>query len=388
MAKKYDYEFKTMIVELLQSGQSVKSVSNEYGLNGSMIRKWRKCYEENIGGFTTTKELSEEQKRIQLLEKELRNVKLERDIFKKGGEHLLRERQVRYEFILSNKGYFPVGKMCKCMKVSKSAFYNWLKTKDIRKEKESLEYLKNRITVIFEESNQIYGSRRIQKSLERENIYYSRSYISFLMKKLGLKSVLRKKYILTTDSDHSYEVPKNILNREFTSSQLGEKWVSDITYIRIGNQWYYFTMVLDLADRKVLAWTLSDDMTTENTIYKTWLLAKKRRAITKHHIFHSDRGVQYASNTMKKLLGSNLKISQSISRKGNCWDNAVAESFFKTLKYECVYRHKFKSFLEAHYVIDEYIKWYNTKRLHSSLGYKTPLEVEQEYLNIKNKKVA
>jgi len=274
------------------------------------------------------------------------------------------------------------------MKVSSSSFYNWLKTKDIDKEKASLKYLKNRIATIFDQSKQIYGSRRIQKVLERENVRYSRSYIAFLMKKLGLKSVLRKKYVITTDSNHPYKIPENILNRDFTSTQLGEKWVSDITYIRIGNRWYYLTVVLDLADRKVLAWTLSDDMTTENTIYKTWLLAKKRRAISDNHIFHSDRGVQYASTTMKNLLNKNLKITQSMSRKGNCWDNAVAESFFKTLKYECVYRYKFNSFLNALQVIDQYIKWYNTKRLHSALGYKTPLEIEQEYLNIKNKKVA
>ena len=164
--------------------------------------------------------------------------------------------------------------------------------------------------------------------------------------------------------------------------------MSDITYIRISKRWYYLTIILDLADRKVLAWTLSDDMTTEHTIYKTWLLAKKRRAISENHIFHSDRGVQYASSMMKNLLDKNLKITRSMSRKGNCWDNAVAESFFKTLKYECVYRYKFNSFLKAYSVINQYINWYNTKRLHSALGYKTPLEVEQEYLNIKNKKVA
>ncbi len=148
-----------------------------------------------------------------------------------------------------------------------------------------------------------------------------------------------KRYVITTDSNHSYEIPKNILNREFISTQLAEKWVSYITYIRMGKKWYYFTMVLDLADRKLIVWTLSDDMTTENTIYKTWLLAKKRRAITQHHIFHSDRRLQYASTIMRNLLGNNFKVTQSMSRKGNCWDNAVAESFFKSLKYECVYRY-------------------------------------------------
>lgn len=278
--------------------------------------------------------------------------------------------------------------MCTCMKVSRSAFYNWLKTKDIDRQKSSVKYLKNKILEVFNDSKQIYGSRRIQKALERENINYSRSYISYLMKQIGIKSVLRKKYVITTNSNHDYPIAGNILNRAFTSTQLGEKWVSDITYVKINKQWYYVTVILDLADRKILAWTLSDDMTTENTVYKTWLSAKKRRAITENHIFHSDRGVQYASNKMKVIFNANTRITQSMSRKANCWDNAVVESFFKTLKYECVYRYKFNSFLQAYLIIDQYIKWYNTNRLHSALGYKTPLEVEQEYLKIENKKVA
>jgi putative transposase len=117
-------------------------------------------------------------------------------------------------------------------------------------------------------------------------------------------------------------------------------------------------------------------MTVENTVYQTWLLARKTRAISSNHIFHSDRGVQYASNKMKTLLGKNINISQSMSRKGNCWDNAVAESFFKTIKYECINRYKFTSYRGLFNCITQYIDWYNTKRLHSSLGYITPLEME------------
>lgn len=122
---------------------------------------------------------------------------------------------------------------------------------------------------------------------------------------------------------------ENLLNREFTSKNLGEKWVSDITYIKINNQWNYLTTIIDLADRQILAWSLSKDMTTENTIYKAWIKARHRRKITENHIFHSDRGVQYASNKMKLIFRNNNNIRQSMSRKGNCWDNAVAESFLK-----------------------------------------------------------
>lgn len=269
--------------------------------------------------------------------------------------------------------------MCSCMQVSKNAYYTWLRTKVIKTEKTALVYLKTRIESIFNSSKQVYGSGRIKKALEREGLYYSRSYIALLMKQLKLKSVISKSFkVCTTDSKHNLPVSKNILNRDFTATQLGEKWVSDISYIRINNQWCYITTILDLADRKIVAWTLSEDMTTENTIYKTWIKARKVRKITENHIFHSDRGVQYASNKMTTIFENNLKINQSMSRKGNCWDNAVAESFFKTLKYECTNRYSFNSFLEAYSIIKEYINWYNYERLHSSLDFKTPAEKELE----------
>ena len=146
----------------------------------------------------------------------------------------------------------------------------------------------------------------------------------------------------------------------------------------MNDNWKYLTTIIDLADRKVVGWSLSEDMTVENTVYKAWLIARSKRAISNNHIFHSDRGVQYASNKITLLLGENINASQSMSRKGNCWDNAVAESFFKTIKYECLNRYKFKTYQGLYKCIKEYIEWYNTIRLHSSLGYLTPLEKEIE----------
>lgn len=298
--------------------------------------------------------------------------------------HLLQERPVRYHFIKTHSGIFPVEKMCKCMKVSKNAYYTWLRANLSKTEKTSLLFLKNRIRSIFNNNRQVYGSQRIKKALEREGLFYSRSYIALLMKQLGLKSVVKKLFkVCTTDSKHHLPIAKNVLNRDFTATQLGEKWVSDISYIKVGNQWNYITTILDLADRKIVAWTLSDDMTTDNTIYRTWLKARKAREITENHLFHSDRGVQYAAHKMTAIFENSTKIKQSMSRKGNCWDNAVAESFFKTLKYECTNRYHFATFLEAHSVIEDYIKWYNYQRLHSSLDFKTPAEKELE-IKIKN----
>lgn len=196
------------------------------------------------------------------------------------------------------------------------------------------------------------------------------------MREMGLKSILKRKFVITTDSKHSFPIADNILDRDFDSAKLGVKWISDITYIRVGDNWNYLTTVIDLADRKVIGWTLSEDMTTENTILKAWIMARKNRNINTNFIFHSDRGVQYASNKMTNLFYFNRKITQSMSRKGNCWDNAVAESFFKTIKYEWLYRFRFSSYLQLYESIDQYINWYNNERLHSSLGYITPLEME------------
>jgi transposase InsO family protein len=136
-----------------------------------------------------------------------------------------------------------------------------------------------------------------------------------------------------------------------------------------------------------VGWTLSEDMTTQNTVMKAWISAQRTRTIYPDFIFHSDRGVQYASNKLTNLFYFNIKITQSISRKGNCWDNAIAESFFKTIKYEWLYRFKFKMYLQLYESIKDYINWYNTKKLHSSLGYLTPLEMELKLKGIIKKAV-
>ncbi len=176
-----------------------------------------------------------------------------------------------------------------------------------------------------------------------------------------------------------------ILNREFTATKLGQKWVSDITYIRVNDHWNYLTTVMDLADRKIVGWSLSEDMTAENTTVKAYLSAINTRSITQGFIFHSDRGVQYASNKMTPFFSFNWKSQQSMSRKGNCWDNGVAESFFKTIKYEWLYRFKYNSYNQLYESIEEYITWYNTKRLHSSLGYLAPIEMEMKLKGNANK---
>lgn len=290
-----------------------------------------------------------------------------------------------YCFVFDNKDRYPVERMCYCLKISKNAYYNWLKNKSLAKTKPAKVHLMGRIKELFKDSREIYGSYRIQKMLEREDLFYSRSYIALLMKEMGLRSVLKRKFVITTDSNHSYPIAKNMLDRDFSSPSLGKKWVSDITYIRVNDDWSYLTTIMDLADRKIVGWALSEDMTVENTVWRAWISATSSRNIKPGLIFHSDQGVQYASNKISSLLRENIKISQSMSRKGNCWDNAAAESLFKTIKHECTNRYRFSSRQHLHQCLKEYISWYNTKRIHSTLGYKTPLERQLELENLTKK---
>jgi putative transposase len=213
--------------------------------------------------------------------------------------------------------------------------------------------------------------------LERQDLNYSRSYIALLMKEMGFKSVLKRKFISTTDSKHSFPIAENILDRNLKSTKLGEKWVSDISYIRVNDDWNYLTIIMDLADRKIVGWSLSENMRAENTVCQAWINARKIRTIKKNFIFHSDRSVQYTSSKISALFSFHCKrMIQSMSIKGNCWDNAVAESFFKTIKHEWLYRFKYNIYSQLYDSVEKYMNWYNNQRLHSSLGYISPLEME------------
>lgn len=274
--------------------------------------------------------------------------------------------------------------MCDCLGVSKNGYYTWKRGKG-KKETSRKDRLKKEIKRIFHESKEIYGSHKIVEELKREGIPLSRSYVARLMKEEGLRSCVRKKFIATTDSKHDYPVADNILERKFEAEETGKKWVSDITYIRVDGGWCYLTTMLDLADRQIVGWSLSKDMTAENTVMKAWAKARRNRQIKEGFILHSDRGVQYACNKTTDIFSFNRKMRQSMSRKGDCWDNAVAESFFKSIKYEWLNRFKFTSYMEVYRQVSWYINWYNTKRLHASLGYKTPEEKEAELNSILSK---
>ncbi len=237
------------------------------------------------------------------------------------------------------------------------------------------------IKAIHKESRQTYGSPRMTKSLLKRGVSVSRPRVARLMKSAKIRSVISKKYIVTTDSQHNYLPAPNLLNRSFKVNRPGKAWVSDITYIKAGGKWFYFTAVIDLFDRKVVGWSTSDNMSAKDTTIKALKMALFNRKPEKL-ILHSDRGIQYACEEFRKILKQE-NIIQSMSRKANCWDNAVAESFFKTLKVECTNRFKFQSFLEAKKEIFSYVEgWYNRKRLHSTNNFKAPIDKKLNTLKL------
>jgi putative transposase len=224
--------------------------------------------------------------------------------------------------------------------------------------------LEQEILKAFQNSKNTYGSPRITQVLNQKQIKVSRPRVARIMKKVHLRSIVKKKFRVTTDSSHKFSIPENKLDRNFKPGTLGAVWVSDITYIRTKQGWLYLTTVIDLGDRKVIGWALSTTMKAADTVIPAFKMAQRNRPITQQLIFHSDRGIQYACNEVRELLEKNPLITRSMSRKGNCWDNAVAESFFKTLKTECVYQNKFTHKEQAALLVFEYIEsWYNRKRL-------------------------
>lgn len=233
--------------------------------------------------------------------------------------------------------------------------------------------LEQEIRKAFQESKGIYGSPRITKALNEKRIKVSRPRVARIMKKIHLRSIAKKKLKVTTDSNHKFNVPENKLDRNFKTGTLGAVWVSDITYIRTKQVWLYLTTVIDLGDRKVIGWALSATMKAIDSVIPAFKMAQKNRPLTQELIFHSDQGIQYACNEFRTLLEINSLITRSMSRKGNCWDNAVAESFFKTLKAECIYQNKFVDKHQAAIVVVEYIEvWYNKKKNALCIGIYVP----------------
>jgi putative transposase len=282
---------------------------------------------------------------------------------------------MKYQFIAEHAIIYPVTRQCQVLEVAISGYYAW-RQQQTRKRQQADGALLAAIEAIYHQNRRLYGSPRIHAELKKAGWQCSRKRVARLMRQAHLRSVRqRRRRVQTTHSNPAYPVATNVLNRQFEAQRPNQKWVSDITYIPTQSGWLYLAAVLDLFSRRIVGWAMSaqcDTTLVQNALH----MALSQRQPNPDLLHHSDRGSQYAAHAYQALLAEH-HITVSMSRKGNCYDNAVMESFFHTLKAECVDLHVFLSHTHARSVLFEFMEvYYNRQRLHSTLGYCTPVTFE------------
>lgn len=284
---------------------------------------------------------------------------------------------MKYKFVVRHRDKYAVSRMCAMLGISRSSYYAWRKRKPSQRE-HYMQILLGRIREIHKLSRKTYGSPRVHAELKRQGIACNQKTVARLMRLDGIQGQRKRRRVTTTDSNHCFPIAANLLNRDFHADQPNQKWVADITFIPTAEGWLYLAGVLDLFSRKVVGWEMSNRIDAD-LVERALRMALYQRQPGRGLIHHSDRGSQYASHQIRNLLAAN-QIQVSMSGKGNCYDNAVMESFFGTLKNEWVHHQRYQSRYQARLDIFKYIEgFYNTVRLHSTLGYMSPNEFEAMY---------
>jgi putative transposase len=282
---------------------------------------------------------------------------------------------VRFAFMQSNTQRFEVSIMARVLRVSTSGFYAWCKRPVSARDQQNTVLLEE-ITAVHQASRGSYGSPRVTAALHRTGSRASRHRVARLMRAAGLQGKMhRRRRVTTTNSAHSEPRAVNRLERDFTAVCANQKWLSDLTYLPTSQGWLYLCVVLDVFSRRVVGWAFSKSLEA-NLVVNAFSMACQTRQPTDHLLFHSDQGVQYTSLEFRQAL-LRLAVVQSMSRKGNCWDNAPCESFFATLKLELDLEKPCGNRLETERLVFEWMEvFYNRQRLHSSLGFQSPVEFE------------
>lgn len=282
---------------------------------------------------------------------------------------------MKYTFISENRGRYKVDRMCNVFKVSRSGYYAWCKRPESHRSRENRKLAAQIKVIHMDKFKKVYGSPRIHEELNDKGFSCSQNRVARVMKKEGIRAIVPRKFKATTDSKHKFPVAPNLLKQDFNVKEPNKVWMADITYISTSEGWLYLASVLDLGSRRITGWAMSNRMTQELTL-NALNMAICNHPETKDIIHHSDRGIQYACNAYQNLLKDNGLIC-SMSRKGNCWDNAPMESFFHSLKTEWAYRFKYNTRKEAKASLFDYIElFYNRQRRHSALQYMNPCQYE------------
>ncbi len=268
--------------------------------------------------------------------------------------------------------------MCRALDVRRSGYYAWRNRPESERSRENRRIL-GQIEVEYAKGKKVYGSPRIHDALRAQGETCGRKLVERLMAENGIRAIQSKKFVVTTDSEHEQPVAENVLNRQFEVDEPNKVWLTDITYIPTAEGWLYLSGVMDLCTRAVVGWSMGESLASSLTT-DALKMAYQSREPGKGLLHHSDRGSQYASEEYRKLL-TDYGMEQSMSRKGNCWDNAPMESFFSTLKKERVHHRRYRTRQEARRDIFEYIEvFYNRQRRHSSLGSMSPADFEKQWI--------
>ncbi|WP_163595874.1 IS3 family transposase [Klebsiella variicola] len=372
--KRYPEEFKTEAVkQVVDRGYSVASVATRLDITTHSLYAWIKKYGPDS---STNKEQSDAQAEIRRLQKELKRVTDERDIFKKSRGVLRKAVRLRYAFIRDNTCCWPVRLLCRVLDVHPSGFYAWLQQPHSQRHQADLR-LTGQIKQFWLESGCVYGYRKIHLDLRDSGQQCGVNRVWRLMKRVGIKAQVGYRSPRARKGEASIVSP-NRLQRQFNPDAPDKRWVTDITYIRTHEGWLYLAVVVDLFSRKIIGWSMQSRM-TKDIVLNALLMAVWRRNPQKQVLVHSDQGSQYTSHEWQSFLKSH-GLEGSMSRRGNCHDNAVAESFFQLLKRERIKKKIYGTREEARSDIFDYIEmFYNSKRRHGSSDQMSPTEYENQY---------
>lgn len=281
-----------------------------------------------------------------------------------------------FEAIDKFKAKMSVRRLCDSFGVSPSSYYAWRKYEPSKRALDDAQ-LTAKVRAIYHEHNGRYGSPRVFKELKTRGEKVSRKRVERLMRQHGIRGTFRRRFRRTTDSQHKHPVAPNLLERNFKVNAPNRVWVGDITYVWTNEGWSYLAVLIDLYSRKVIGWALSNRLTRDLAL-RALRMALVTRQPPAGLIHHTDRGCQYASHEYRQVL-ANAGIRQSMSRVGDCWDNAVSESFFASIKKELIHRESYATRTEAYDAISEYIdNYFNARRRHSAIGYAIPNQLERE----------
>ncbi|HFM3440717.1 TPA: IS3 family transposase [Escherichia coli] len=372
--KRYPEEFKTEAVkQVVDRGYSVASVATRLDITTHSLYAWIKKYGPDS---STNKEQSDAQAEIRRLQKELKRVTDERDIFKKSRGVLRKAVRLRYAFIRDNSCCWPVRLLCRVLDVHPSGFYAWLQQPHSQRHQADLR-LTGQIKQFWLESGCVYGYRKIHLDLRDSGQQCGVNRVWRLMKRVGIKAQVGYRSPRARKGEASIVSP-NRLQRQFNPDAPDERWVTDITYIRTHEGWLYLAVVVDLFSRKIIGWSMQSRM-TKDIVLNALLMAVWRRNPEKQVLVHSDQGSQYTSHEWQSFLKSH-GLEGSMSRRGNCHDNAVAESFFQLLKRERIKKKIYGTREEARSDIFDYFEmFYNSKRRHGSSEQMSATEYENQY---------